>query len=96
MSERILVVEDDDQISAIVRDGLTRMGYHVELAADGPAALAAVRTQPFDQVQPRFLRIGAWQIAVRHPAKRQCVKQPMRSAHTMRSLGASPSDREGG
>src|ERR671925_2331764 len=43
MSERILVVEDDDQIAAIVRDGLSRMGYRVELAADGPAALAAVR-----------------------------------------------------
>src|ERR671937_1701085 len=50
MRERILVVEDDDQIAAIVRDGLTRMGYRVELAADGPAALAAVRAQPCDLV----------------------------------------------
>ena len=50
MSERILVVEDDDQIAAIVRDGLTRTGYRVELAADGPAALAAVQAQPFDLV----------------------------------------------
>src|SRR2546423_12735583 len=50
MSERILVVDDDDQIPAIVRDGLTRTGYRVELAADGPAALAAVRAHPFDLV----------------------------------------------
>jgi DNA-binding response OmpR family regulator len=50
MSERILVVDDDDQIAAIVRDGLTRTGYRVELAADGPAALAAVRAHPFDLV----------------------------------------------
>src|ERR687887_598656 len=50
MSERILVVEDDEQIAAIVRDGLSRMGYRVELAADGPAALAAGRAQPFDLV----------------------------------------------
>jgi two-component system response regulator MprA len=50
MSERILVVEDDDQIAAIVRDGLSRMGYRVELAADGLAALAAVRAQPCDLV----------------------------------------------
>src|SRR5256714_14562057 len=50
MSERILVVEDDDQIAAIVRDGLTRMGYRVEVAADGPAALAAARAQPFDLI----------------------------------------------
>jgi two-component system, OmpR family, response regulator VicR len=39
MSERILVVDDDEQIAAIVRDGLTRLGYRVELAADGPTAL---------------------------------------------------------
>jgi two-component system response regulator MprA len=50
MSKRILVVDDDDQIAAIVRDGLTRMGYRVELAADGPAALAAVEAQPCDLV----------------------------------------------
>jgi two-component system response regulator MprA len=50
MSERILVVEDDDQIAAIVRDGLSHMGYRVELAADGLAALAAVRAQPCDLV----------------------------------------------
>ena len=50
MSERILVVEDDDRIAAIVRDGLTRMGYRVELAADGLAALVAVGVQPFDLV----------------------------------------------
>src|SRR4051812_29978747 len=50
MSERILVVGDDDQIAAIVRGGLTRTRYRVELAADGPAALAAVRAHPFDLV----------------------------------------------
>jgi two-component system, OmpR family, response regulator MprA len=50
MSERILVVDDDDHIAAIVRDGLTRTGYRVELAADGPAALAAVQAHPFDLV----------------------------------------------
>src|SRR5919204_2979068 len=50
MSERILVVEDDERIAAIVRDGLTRLGYRVELAPDGPAALAAVGAQPCDLV----------------------------------------------
>jgi two-component system response regulator MprA len=50
MSERILVVDDDEQLAGIVRDGLSRMGYRVELAADGPTALAAVRAQPFDLV----------------------------------------------
>ena len=50
MSERILVVDDDERIAAIVRDGLLRLGYRVELAADGPTALAAVGAQPFDLV----------------------------------------------
>jgi two-component system response regulator MprA len=50
MSERILVVDDDDHIAAIVRDGLTRRGYRVELATDGPAALAAVCTHPCDLI----------------------------------------------
>jgi two-component system response regulator MprA len=43
-------MEDDEQVAAIVRDGLTRLGYRVELAADGPTALAAVRAQPCDLV----------------------------------------------
>jgi hypothetical protein len=60
MSERILVVGDDDQIAAIVRDGLSRMGYCVELAADGPAALAAVRAQPFDLVVRERSRLWRW------------------------------------
>src|ERR671928_1179830 len=50
MTKHILVVEDDDRIAMIVRDGLIRMGYRVDMAADGPAALAAVRVQPFDLV----------------------------------------------
>ena len=50
MSERILVVDDDDHIAAIVRDGLTRTGYRVELSTDGPAALAAVCAHPFDLI----------------------------------------------
>jgi two-component system OmpR family response regulator len=58
MSERILVVEDDEQIAAIVRDGLTRLGYRVELAADGPTALAAVRAQPCDLVVLDVLLLG--------------------------------------
>src|SRR2546426_12509237 len=50
MSERILVVDDDARIAAIVRDGLPRRGYRVERAADGLAALVAVGVQPFDLV----------------------------------------------
>ena len=37
----ILLVEDDEAISAPLARGLTREGYHVTLAVDGPAGLAA-------------------------------------------------------
>src|SRR5438876_6399403 len=50
MSERILAVDDDDQIAHIVRDLLRRKGYSVDQVADGPAALAAVRAHAFDLV----------------------------------------------
>ncbi|MEQ8718649.1 MAG: response regulator transcription factor [Acidimicrobiales bacterium] len=38
---RILVVEDDPSISGPLRDGLTREGFEVEVAATGAEALAA-------------------------------------------------------
>jgi two-component system response regulator MprA len=47
---RILVVDDDERLAAILRDGLTAGGYAVETAADGQAALAAVRDRPPDLV----------------------------------------------
>jgi two-component system response regulator MprA len=46
MNEHVLVVEDDDRLSAIVRDGLTHYGYAVTLSASGADALLAVRNQP--------------------------------------------------
>lgn len=47
MSNRILVVEDEPGISLAVKDELEFEGFAVELAADGPAALAAVgRAEP--------------------------------------------------
>jgi len=47
---RILVVDDDERLAAIVRDGLRRHGYTVDLAVDGPGGLAAARLQPPDLV----------------------------------------------
>nr|MDQ2829894.1 response regulator [Chloroflexota bacterium] len=46
MGERILVVDDDEQLARIVRDGLTHAGYVVDCAPDGHAALAAARARP--------------------------------------------------
>jgi CheY-like chemotaxis protein len=44
----ILVVDDDRDACANLRDILADLGYHVEVANDGPSALELVRRRPFD------------------------------------------------
>jgi two-component system response regulator MprA len=46
----VLVVEDDRRIAAFLDRALVRAGYHVQLVADGPAALAAAAEAPPDVV----------------------------------------------
>jgi CheY-like chemotaxis protein len=72
MSERILVVDDDERIAAIVRDGLLRLGYRVELAADGPTALAVVGN--------RALELTAWESGLLECLMQQAGQVLMRSA----------------
>ena len=48
MSPRILVVEDEPDIAAIVVDYLRHAGYTVEHQAEGRAALASLITTPPD------------------------------------------------
>lgn len=50
MRERILHAEDQPLIRALMDEMLHFMGYEVVGAADGEAALARVRTEPFDMV----------------------------------------------
>ena len=47
---KILVVDDELKIARLVRDYLTEAGFEVTLAANGPAALAAARSQRPDLV----------------------------------------------
>lgn len=44
----ILLADDDESIRMVARLGLSREGYEVTLVEDGPAALAAARSQSFD------------------------------------------------
>ncbi len=44
--ERILVVEDDDDVRALSAGILRELGYDVLAVADGDAALATLATQP--------------------------------------------------
>src|SRR5581483_114083 len=47
-TERILVVEDEEAVRAIVGEQLRGLGYDVQLAADAEQALALLRTHRFD------------------------------------------------
>ncbi len=47
---QILVIEDEAEIAAYLRRGLTMEGYKVVVAADGPAGLAVAREDPPDLV----------------------------------------------
>ncbi len=46
MNEQILIVEDDERLAAVVRDGLAHYGYQVTVVGDGATALTAVRQCP--------------------------------------------------
>ncbi|MBC7543734.1 MAG: response regulator transcription factor [Candidatus Sericytochromatia bacterium] len=47
---RILIVEDEPDIAALIRATLTFAGYGVEIAVDGPSGLAAARRHPPDLI----------------------------------------------
>lgn len=50
MSEKILVIEDEQKIGDLLRRGLTYEGFHVEVCADGEAGLKTARDNPPDLV----------------------------------------------
>jgi len=45
--QRVLVVDDDDEMRALLDDVLTEEGYEVEPAANGAEALIRLRTESF-------------------------------------------------
>lgn len=47
---RILVVEDERKLAAVLRRGLEEQGYAVDLAFDGAAGVAFAETEPYDLV----------------------------------------------
>lgn len=49
-SPRVLVIEDEERIRQFLQRGLTFENYRVDVAADGPAGLAAARENPPDLV----------------------------------------------
>ena len=47
---RILVVEDEHRLAGLLKDGLTREGFAVDLAHDGPEGLWLATEQPYDVI----------------------------------------------
>ncbi len=45
--QRILVVEDEEDMAVLLRRALERRGFSVDLASDGAEALAALATRPY-------------------------------------------------
>jgi two-component system, OmpR family, response regulator MprA len=43
---QLLIVEDEAEIAGYLRRGLTFEGFSVEVAPDGPSAIAAARERP--------------------------------------------------
>ncbi len=76
-SARVLVVDDEPALLAVMQRALGRMGHTVLLAPNGRAALALVEAQPFDVVvsdlmMPEMSGAGlASALADRHPALRR-------------------------
>ncbi|MCD4685742.1 MAG: response regulator transcription factor [Anaerolineae bacterium] len=50
MSERILVIEDEERIASFLKRGLIYEGYRVDVAYDGPSGLSMARENPPDLV----------------------------------------------
>ena len=63
-SSRVLVVEDDRPLAAMLKRVLGEEGYDVELAADGSEALRRARDRPFDLVVLDIMLPGLDGIAV--------------------------------
>ena len=70
MSPRILVVEDDPDIAAIVVDYLRHAGYTVEHQAEGRAALASLLTTPPDLTLLDIMLPGMNGLAILRQARR--------------------------
>jgi len=50
MSQRILVVEDEEALASGIRDALTHAGYQADVARDGNNAMEKLNEDPFDLV----------------------------------------------
>ena len=55
-SSKLLLVDDDSQLAAMLHEYLELQGFQVELCEDGESALQ--KTQPTENRLTRFIRLG--------------------------------------
>jgi two-component system, chemotaxis family, chemotaxis protein CheY len=71
MADHVLVVDDDPNITAAVRDGLEFQGYRVTTATNGAEALRHVELDPpaLILLDMRMPVMSGWEFAARYRAK---------------------------
>jgi DNA-binding response OmpR family regulator len=50
MTPRILYVDDEADLRQLVQSQLSLEGFHIDVASDGPAALAMMSSSPYDLI----------------------------------------------
>ena len=74
---RLLVVEDEARLAALLRRGLTEEGHAVDLAVDGEEALAWLDVSDYDAIVLDIMLPGIDGLAVCHRLRRQRVPTPI-------------------
>lgn len=74
---RVLVVEDEARLAALLRKGLTEEGHAVDLAADGEEALNWVHAGEFDAIVLDVMLPGIDGFEVCRRLRRKAVKVPI-------------------
>lgn len=79
MNPRVLVVEDDTDISALLFYNLTKEGYQVTLSQDGEEALMLVEENPPDVILLDWMlpKVSGLEVCRRVRAKADCANVPI-------------------
>jgi len=74
---RLLVVEDDQRLAAVLRQGLKEQGYAVDLAKDGPHGLELALTSSYDAILLDVMLPGRSGLDVLPDLRAQGVRSPV-------------------
>jgi|SRR5579862_1714406 two-component system OmpR family response regulator len=93
---RVLVVEDDLQTAAYVRDGLSAAGCEVDTAPEGPVGLDRARREPFDVLVVDRMLPGLDGLALVGALRRHEVHTPVLFLTAMGAIADRVEGLEGG